>query len=253
MDWLLLVLSGGAVVVGGRLLWARRRAHRSDEAHIEVIRTLAGEDVTLLGEELARLDAEVARLDEDGREDYQRALDAYEVAQRAAPRIRTSDDITEVTDALDRGRYATACVRSRLAGAPPPEYRVPCFFNPQHGPSVADVRWTRSGRGTKTVPACAQDAARIRNQEKPEIRTATIDGLRVPYWEVRTASVGYGQGSFVGADVAAGGASVAWAFESSPVEHGWHGDFGDGGFGDGGFGDGGFGDGGGGGGDGGGV
>ncbi len=249
MDWLLMLLSGGAVVVGGRHLLSRRRAHRAEGEHLLVMRTLADEDVTLLGEELSRLDAAVDRLDEEGRADYQRALDDYEKAQRAAPRMRSSDDITSVTDALDDGRYSTARVRARLAGTPLPEHRVPCFFNPQHGPSVIDVRWTRPGRGTRTVPACAQDAARVRNQEKPEIRTASVDGRVVPYWEVRATSIAYGQGSFVGADAVAGGAVVAWAFDPGPVEYGWHGD---GGFGDGGFGvgDGGFGDGGGGGGDG---
>jgi hypothetical protein len=155
MEWLLiaLALGGGGL---GAARWRRRRAFAAArEEELAGVRRLAEEDVTILGEQLRRLDAEVGdhELDEATRVDYQTALDAYESAQRAAPRIRTPEEISKVTDTLSTGRYALACVQARVGNQPLPELRVPCFFNPQHGPSVADVLWTPpAGRGTRMVP-----------------------------------------------------------------------------------------------------
>ena len=88
-----------------------------------------------------------------------------------------------------------------------PELRVPCFFNPQHGPSVVDVMWTQPGRGTRRVPACSQDAARVANHEAPEVRKVRIGSRMVPYWEAGAAYLPYGQGYFAGAGV------LMWAFQ----------------------------------------
>jgi len=91
---------------------------REAEEDLAAVRVLADEDVTQLGEELTRLDGEVARLDRDGRVDYQKALDAYEAAQRSVPRMRRADDVAAVVDTLSTARYAMACVRARLDGQP---------------------------------------------------------------------------------------------------------------------------------------
>ena len=211
MELVLAVLAGGAAVAGGRWLWDRRTRHQEEAAELEGVRHLADEDVTLLGEELHRLDAEVGRLDAEGRTDYQRALDAYESAQRLVPRLARADEVSKVTDTLSSGRYAVACVRARLEGRPLPELRVPCFFNPQHGPSVRDVVFTPRRRGTRTVPACAQDAARVEAGQEPDVRMVTIGSRQVPYWEGGRAYMPYGEGYFVSGALA-GGEVLAWAF-----------------------------------------
>lgn len=186
------------MVLGGRYLWDRRAARQGDAEELEQIRRLADEDVTLLGEELRRLDAQVAGhpLDADGQADYQVALDAYEAAQRTVKGIRKSEDISAVTDTLATGRYAIVCVQARARGEAVPERRVPCFFNPQHGPSTRDVVWTQPRVGTRTVPACAQDAARIQAGDEPEVRFVQFHSRRVPYWEAGTAVTPYGLGYF---------------------------------------------------------
>ncbi len=199
MEWLLIALAagGGGGFVAKR--WRERKALRREEQdELAAVRVLADEDVTVLGEQLQRLDAEVAGrdMDEPTRIDYQKALDAYETAQRAVPRIRSADDISKITDTLSSGRYALACVQARVAGRPLPELRVPCFFNPQHGPSVTDVMFTPRNRGTRSVPACAQDAARVANHDAPEVRTVKIGSRTVPYWEAGVAYLPYGEGYF---------------------------------------------------------
>jgi len=248
MEWLMLVLvAGGGGLAAVR--WRRQRAARGEEREeLEGVRRLADEDVTVFGEQLVRLDNEVAgrELSDAARVDYQSALDAYESAQRVVPLMRTADDISKVTDTLAAGRYALACVQARAAGRPVPVLRVPCFFNPQHGPADAHVLWTQPGRGTRRVPACAQDAARVGAHEAPETRKVKVGSRMVPYWEAGSAFSPYTEGYFAGA------VALTWAWQA-PDPGGWAGDFGsaDGGFGggfDGGF-DGGYDAGGGGGGD----
>ena len=74
---------------------------------------------------------------------------------------------------------------------------MPCFFNPQHGPSTRDVRYTvPGGHGTRTVPACAQDAARVEAGEKPEIRKVRVGQTDTPYWQAGDALLPYGKDWF---------------------------------------------------------
>lgn len=192
-----LLATGGAVAAVARLrrkLFDRRQA----EAELEAVRRLAEEDVILLGEELQRLDRRVGdrELDEDVRRDYQTALDAYESAQRAVDRISSAAQISRVVDTLSTGRYALACVLASAEGRPRPERRTPCFFNPQHGPATTDVLWNQPGRGSRTVPACAQDAARQAAGEQPDVRLVKIGARRVPYWEAGELFQPYTHGYF---------------------------------------------------------
>lgn len=209
MEWLLLALVLGGGGWGAKTWRDRQEGRRAHAEELESVRRLAEEDVTYLGEQLQRLDREVAghELDEATRVDYQDALDSYESAKRAVPRIKSVDEISKLTDTLSSGRFALACVRARAAGQPLPELRVACFFNPQHGPSVTDVVWTPPGRGTRTVPACAQDAARVAHHEAPEVRKVKIGSRLVPYWSAGAAYYPYSQGYFASA------ALLTWTFQ----------------------------------------
>jgi hypothetical protein len=241
MEWILLALAGGGAAFAAQRLTARRATRRDLDEELVAVRQLADEDVTIFGEQLRRLDDEVGRhrLDEAARVDYQQALDAYESAQRTVPRLRDPDEVSKVTDTLASGRYALACVQARVAGHPVPELRVPCFFNPQHGPSVTDVVWTRPGRGTRTVPACAQDAARVAARERPDLRMVRIGQRTVPYWEAGASYLPYSQGYFPTTTLAMG-AGVGWIFEAPQAGGGHHGGYEQGGPSDsGGWGDGG--------------
>ena len=199
MEWIvLLALGAGAAAAGaGRRLVARRR---DGEAELAGVRRLAEEDVTVFGEQLQRLDEVVGDhpLDADGRRDYQVALDAYESAQRTAERLDDPAQVSAVTDTLATGRYALACVQARVEGRPLPTIRTPCFFDPRHGPAATEVVWTTGRLGTRRVPACAQDAARVANREKPQVRTVEEGGVQVPYWEAGAAYEPYRSGYFVG-------------------------------------------------------
>lgn len=214
MEWLILLLAGGGA---GGFAWTRVRAARDERREqaeqVAQVRLLADEDVTVFGEQLQRLGDRVADhpLDQDARTDYQTALDAYERAKWDAPRLAHPDEISALVDTLASGRYALACVRARLAGQPLPELRLPCFFNPQHGPSARDVVWTTARHGTRRVPACLRCATQLAAHEKPEVRTVKIGSRTVPYWDAG-ASVGpYSRGYFP-ADGATVAYSMVWMY-----------------------------------------
>ena len=166
---------------------------------LETIIRLADEDTTLLGEQLSALGRDSAdiALDEQTRQDYQGALDAYEAAKRAVPRLVSVEEISGLVDTLTTGRYLLACVRASVEGRPRPELRTPCFFNPQHGPSVRDVRYTiPGGHGTRMVPACAQDLARVEAGEQPKIRKVWVHGEEKEYWHAGQPNLPYGRDWF---------------------------------------------------------
>ena len=199
MGWvvlLLLVAVVAAVVVSGRR--SKERALAQRQAELEPVKKFAFEDITALGEELQSLDLELAgrELDPGANADYQRALDAYESAKTAGDRIAQPDDIRHVTEILEDGRYAMACVRARVDGQPLPTRRPPCFFDPRHGLSVTDVPYAPPGGTVRDVPACALDAERVRAGADPDIRKVMVGSQRVPYWEGGRAYQPYAAGYF---------------------------------------------------------
>ena len=196
----LVLLAIGAVVVIAASRNHKRRAEEQRAAQLEPVRKLAFEDVTALGEELQQLDLDLSgrALDAGERADYQRALDAYESAKTAGDAITRADDIGHVTQILDDGRYAIACVRARVEGELLPQRRPPCFFDPRHGTAVADVAWTPPGGTTRDVPACALDAERVRAGAEPDVRQVMVGARRVPYWQGGPMYQPYARGYFGG-------------------------------------------------------
>ena len=197
---LLVVLAVGALVVWLVVRNNRRKAIARQAAELEPVKKLAFEDVTALGEELQGLDLELTGrvLDEGERADYQRALDAYEAAKTVADQMARADDVRHVTEILEDGRYAMACVRARVAGQPLPVRRPPCFFDPRHGTSVEGVPYVPPGGTQRDVPACALDAQRVRAGAEPDIRKVMVGSRRVPYWQGGRAYQPYARGYFGG-------------------------------------------------------
>jgi hypothetical protein len=197
---ILLVLAVILGIVGYTSRVNRQRALERKAAELEPVKKLAFEDVTALGVELQELDLELAghELDAGQRADYQRALDAYESAKTASDNISEPEHIKHVTEILEDGRYAAACVRARVAGEPLPTRRPPCFFDPRHGLSVVDVPWTPAGGATRDVPACALDAERVRVGAEPDSRMVMVGSQRVPYYQGGRAYAPYASGYFGG-------------------------------------------------------
>src|SRR3954451_9402434 len=201
MGGLLTLIAIGAALYVVILLSSRRAKQRElerQEAELAPVRRLTFVDVTALGEQLQQLARDLAgrQLTEGEHADYQRALDAYESAKTAADAMTRPDDVRHVTQILDDGRYAIACVRSRVAGEPLPTRRPPCFFDPRHGLSVTDVMWAPPGGAPRDVPACALDAERVRAGADPDARQVMVGSQRMPYYQGGPAYRPYAQGYF---------------------------------------------------------
>ena len=199
MEFVLLVVALG---IGAALFLQHRQKQRTQERadaeSLAAVRRVAEEDVVRLGEDLQTLDTDVAGrdLDEGARQDYRRALDAYDAAKAALDAVRRPEDVRGVTEALEDGRYAAACVLARLDGRPLPVRRPPCFFNPQHGPSTEDVQWAPAGGIKRDVPACAADAERVRAGAEPDSRKVLVGSARRDYWEGGRDYAPYASGYF---------------------------------------------------------
>lgn len=190
-----------AAVGGGGFLLYRRNQRNRERAQLAEVRTALDEDITAYGEQLSALDLDVqttSTVPAEAKTEYGKALDLYETAKEAADRAERPSDLKRVTTALEEGRWLLKCVDARLKGEQVPERRLPCFFDPSHGPSVEDVQWAPRGGAPRSVPACAADAQRIGHGEDPESRMVrTGDGDR-PYWEAGPAYAGWAGGYFGG-------------------------------------------------------
>src|SRR3954447_23780280 len=199
---LLILIVGGAWLIARAVNQStqRKALERRRGEDLEAVRRVTDEDVTRFGEELQRLDTDLLAepLDEAARQDYQRALDSYESAKAALEGVRSPEEIRHVTEALEDGRYAAACVRARVSGQPLPVRRPPCFFNPAHGPSTTDIEWAPPGGQPRKVPVCGADADRVLQGAEPDVRTVPQGVGRVPYWQAGPAYSPWASGYFSG-------------------------------------------------------
>ncbi|MGW0706857.1 hypothetical protein ACWD4G_12995 [Streptomyces sp. NPDC002643] len=201
-----LATAGAVVAAGGVGAYAlvRRNRRRKEEERQEALRKLqivVDEDITAFGEELDHLDFHPAEAGADDamRADYERALDAYEESKALMAAATRPEDVRAVTRALEDGRFSLAQLSARREGGPLPERRPPCFFDPRHGPSVADVSWTPAQGAEREVPVCAADRARLADGRDPMIREVeTAYGGRRPYWDAGPAYGPWAGGYFGG-------------------------------------------------------
>jgi hypothetical protein len=191
-----------AAAAGGGFFLYRRNKRNRERAELAPVRSALDEDVTAYGEELADLDLDLRSPDavpQEAKQEYARALDLYENAKTAADKVERPGQLQPVTAALDEGRWLLASVRARLAGEEPPERRLPCFFDPRHGPSVEEVSWAPPGGAARDVPACAADATRIKDGLDPDVRLVPVGGgERRPYWDAGPAYGGWAGGYYGG-------------------------------------------------------
>ncbi|MEN3585599.1 hypothetical protein AAH978_15775 [Streptomyces sp. ZYX-F-203] len=193
-------LAAGAVGVYAVVRRNRRRHEEARREALERLRVVVDEDITAFGEELDRLDFHPAEpgADDARRADYARSLDAYEQAKRAMARAGRPEDVRTVTEELEEGRFALARLAARREGRALPERRPPCFFDPRHGPSDADVDWTPAGGAPRQVPVCAADRARLADGLDPMVREVDTESGRRPYWEAGPAYGPWAGGYFGG-------------------------------------------------------
>ncbi|PZT68488.1 hypothetical protein DN402_10915 [Streptomyces sp. SW4] len=200
-----LITTGALLAAGGAgaYVFVRRNRLRHEQAQreaLEKLRVVVDEDITAFGEELDRLDFHPGEpgADDAMRADYEHALDSYEKAKAFMADARRPEDVRAVTQALEDGRFSLARLAARREGRPLPDRRPPCFFDPRHGPSVADVTWTPPGGATREVPVCAADRTRLSDGRDPMVREVETASGRRPYWEAGPAYGPWAGGYFGG-------------------------------------------------------
>jgi len=178
----------------------KRNTAMIEADRLRLVRNVADEDVTRFGEELQELhiDTMTTELDTGMRQDYQRALDAYENAKSLLAEAAKPEDVSAVTKTLEDGRYAQACVLARQAGEPLPQRRPPCFFNAAHGPAQTDVEWAPPGGVRREVPVCLADADRIGAGAEPDVRQVRRGSRMVPWYQGGPAYAPYADGYYGG-------------------------------------------------------
>ncbi|MFJ6463026.1 hypothetical protein ACIQM0_18615 [Streptomyces sp. NPDC091387] len=200
-----LLVAGGVVVAVGAGAYAlhrrsRKKKEERERTELEALRVVVDEDITAFGEELDRLGFSPSEpgATDDMRQDYTRALDAYDRAKTQMAEATRPHDVQQVTGTLEQGRFTLATLAARRGGDPLPGHRLPCFFDPRHGPSASDVRWAPEGGAPRPVPACAADAARMADGGEPQSRMVDTGHGRQPYWNAGPAYTPWAGGYFGG-------------------------------------------------------
>jgi hypothetical protein len=242
--WLLILILGGGGLFALRAFGRRRQQRAADDAAFADVRRTAEEDINAIAGDITELDddVEAAGAPPPAKQAYLRAMDAYQRADTALRGARTVDELRRVAETAADGRYEMAVARAHLEGRPPPERRPPCFFDPRHGPSVADAEYAPPGGEPRMVPVCQADAVRLAEGEEPEPRSEVVNGRSVPYWAAPSA--GYYGGAFGGFGPGLLGGLLLGSMFSAPMAWGagwgdqdggdYGGDYGGGDFGGGG-------------------
>jgi uncharacterized membrane protein YgcG len=229
----------------------KRRRRELKEA-----KSAAQDDLIALGTALSGQQADVSLQTSPGTAEEQgAALNAYERGTMALDAAKRPRDMGAVSRAIAEGQYHLACAEALAAGRPRPDRRPSCFFDPRHGMSVSDARWTPPEGGPgRDVPACSACAHKLAQGIEPDMRTVQADGASVSYVNAGFAPAywggfGFGPGLFTGFLLGEALAPHAFIADSDASggdygggDYGGGGDFGGGDFGGGGgFGGGDFG------------
>lgn len=168
-------------------MFGGRRRRREEELAAKdrwrTARKLMDEDVTVLGEQVAELHVDTLAddLDPTAHDHYRRALESYDQAKHLLAASETAEDVAAVEQVVADARYHRAAVIAVIAGDPLPERREPCFFNPQHGPSMQDVEWAPPGGVPRHIAVCAADARQLAAGDEPLVRMVRIADRWVPW------------------------------------------------------------------------
>jgi hypothetical protein len=158
-----------------------RRARRQDEkAHLAVAQPLLNEEIIALSQQVSSLpttsDPQQSKLSKE-------ILDTVEKARHRLDAAKGDEDVEAVTTLLGSARYGLVCLEALRAGEPVPKPTAPCFFDPRHGPSAAQVRWRPERGAEREVDVCAACKQRDEAGEEPAIRMVKGFRLERPYWE----------------------------------------------------------------------
>jgi uncharacterized membrane protein YgcG len=177
-----------ALVIGTRR-WQRRRRQKAEDAQVaDALRPSLQEEVVELSATVAALPPVPAGGDELGNRTRQ-VLDLVEEARHrldvtdGQSRMDTPDEVEDVVRRLADARFELVAIDALRRGQPVPQRSAPCFFDPRHGPSVAERPFKPEFGLERQVPVCAKCGEEVDAGQAPAVRTFSLSGVVKPYWE----------------------------------------------------------------------
>ncbi len=181
-----------ALIIGGSR-WQRHRRRRTEDAQVaDALRPALQEEVVELSRTVAALPPAPASSDELSHR-TRRVLDLVEEARQRVDagtedgdgraEMDTPDEVENVVRRLADARFELVAIDALRRGQPVPQRSAPCFFDPRHGPSVAERPFTPEFGLERQVPVCAKCAEEVDAGRKPEVRTFSLSGVVRPYWD----------------------------------------------------------------------
>jgi hypothetical protein len=176
------------LVLGGRA-WLRRRRQRAEDAQVaDMLRPSLQEEVVELSSTVSALPPAPA-----GAEAVNTAtrtvLDLVEEARQrldvtdGSAAMDTPSEVEDVVRRLADARYQLVVIDALRQGQPVPERTAPCFFDPRHGPSVAERPFTPEFGAERPVPVCAACRDQVDAGQVPAMRTLALSSSVKPYWQ----------------------------------------------------------------------
>jgi hypothetical protein len=173
---------------GGRA-WLRRRRQKRDDAQVaDMLRPALQEEVVELSTTVAALPAAPAG---DGQvaTATRQVLDLVEEARHRLDgtgetgAMDTPSEVEDVVQRLSDARYQLTVIAALRQGQPVPERTAPCFFDPRHGPSVAERPYTPEFGMERPVPVCTACRDQVDAGQVPAMRTFALSSAVKPYWQ----------------------------------------------------------------------
>lgn len=183
---------GGALLgllLGGRRLLARRKEKAEDAEVADALRPSLQEEVIELETTVGALPPASASDPPSIADRTRQVLDLVEEARHrldendGSARMDTPAEVESVVLRLSDARYELVAIDALRRGEPVPQKTAPCFFDPRHGPSVAQAAYTPELGKEREVPVCARCRDELAAGQVPPTRTIRIGEQVKPYWD----------------------------------------------------------------------
>jgi len=180
------VVGVGIVALIGFTVWrSGRRLKEAQTSRLEEARTEIRHQMDVIADQIVKL-ADDPRTEQNPEAlgHYRAASETFAQAESRLAAANTLTALEDLSDDLDRARWALEATTALMEGRDPPPAPVDdkpehCFFDPTHGAGVEEAE-LKSAAGTRKVMVCRADAEMLRRGEAPVPREIPVGPQRVP-------------------------------------------------------------------------